>query len=270
MRFFRRLKLQSVFYFAILIILWQAAYSFGLYSDLVFPTPLEVVQFLKQSMAEGALFSAIYITLKRLFLGYLISLTVGIPLGMLCHQFSVLKDTLGKLALGLQTLPSICWVPLTLLWFGQTDRAILFVVTMGSLWSLILSTELSVGQVPNLYIKAARSMGSRGLNLWFTVIFPAALPHLVTAMKQSWAFAWRSLMSAEIYISTLSGLGLGQLLHYGRELQAMDQVTGIIIVIIAIGLAAERVLFAPLENTLHKRWGTRVTQNWRATSKSMV
>ena len=237
------------------VLLWQLTYECHLYSDLLFPTPLQVFHFLYQGVADGVLLLAIKITLKRLFIGYSLSLLLGIPLGILCYRFASMRYSLGRLALGFQTLPSICWVPLTLLWFGQTDRAIYFVVIMGSLWSLILSTELSVRQIPPLYIKAAKTMGARGIVLWWTVMLPGALPFIITGMKQSWAFAWRSLMAAEIYISAISGLGLGQLLHYGREMQAMDQVFGVILIIIAIGLMAEKLLFIPLENSLHRRWG---------------
>ncbi|MFM7749074.1 MAG: ABC transporter permease, partial [Opitutaceae bacterium] len=88
------------------------------------------------------------------------------------------------------------------------------------------------------------------------VILPAALPHVVGGMKQGWAFAWRSLMAAEIYVTILSGFGLGHLLHYGRELNAMEQVIGVMIVLLTIGLAADRVLFSPWERLLHRRWGT--------------
>jgi NitT/TauT family transport system permease protein len=88
------------------------------------------------------------------------------------------------------------------------------------------------------------------------VVLPAALPFLLSGMKQGWAFAWRSLMAAEIYVTILSGFGLGQLLHYGRELHAMDQVIGVILIIILIGLAVDKSLFAPTERFMHRRWGT--------------
>ena len=99
-------------------------------------------------------------------------------------------------------------------------------------------------------------MGSKRLHLWLKVIFPAALPFIVSAMKQGWAFAWRSLMAAEIFVSILTGFGLGQLLHYGRELSAMDQVIGIMFVIVVIGLLADKIFFSPMETFLHHHWGT--------------
>jgi NitT/TauT family transport system permease protein len=99
-------------------------------------------------------------------------------------------------------------------------------------------------------------MGSKGLHKWTKVILPAALPYLVSGMKQGWAFAWRSLMAAEIYVTILTGFGLGHLLHYGRELNAMDQVIGVMLVIVWIGLLTDKILFAPIERFLHRRWGT--------------
>ena len=157
--------------------------------------------------------------------------------------WTLLHDTIGTLALGLQTLPSVCWVPLALLWFGQTEAAMLFVVIMGTLWSVVIATDTGVRNVPPIYRRAALTMGSKRLHMWFTVILPAALPFIVSGMKQGWAFAWRSLMAAEIFVTILTGFGLGQLLHYGRELNAMEQVIGIMFVIVVIGLLADKILF---------------------------
>jgi NitT/TauT family transport system permease protein len=124
------------------------------------------------------------------------------------------------------------------------------------LWSVVLATDNGVRNVPPIYARAARTMGSRGLHTWLRVILPGSLPFVVSGMKQGWAFAWRSLMAAEIFITIPTGMGLGTLLHYGRELNAMDQVIGIMIVIVIIGLLADKILFSPAERFLHRRWGT--------------
>ena len=131
-----------------------------------------------------------------------------------------------------------------------------FVVVMGTLWSVIIATDNGVRNVSPIYARAARTMGSSGLHTWLWVIFPAALPFIVGGMKQGWAFAWRSLMAAEIYVTILSGFGLGHLLHYGRELNAMEQVIGIMLVLLLIGLLADKIFFSPWERFLHRRWGT--------------
>jgi NitT/TauT family transport system permease protein len=194
--------------------------------------------------------------MTRLMIGYLAGVLIGVPLGILTARFIWAHDTIGVVGLGLQTLPSVCWVPLALLWFGQTEQAMLFVVVMGTVWSVQIAVDNGMRSVPPIYSRAARTMGSRGMHTWWYVMLPASLPFIVSGVKQGWAFAWRSLMAAEIYVAILSGFGLGQLLHYGRDLSAMDQVIGVMFVIVLIGLLADKILFSPWERFLHKRWGT--------------
>ncbi|HWA84687.1 MAG TPA: ABC transporter permease [Opitutus sp.] len=243
-------------FFAGLLLAWQLVVLAKFWSPVLVPSPLSVGRYLWEAANDGTLAGAILVTLKRLALGSVVGLLAGLPLGLLTARFQVMKDTLGLMALGLQALPSVCWVPLALLWFGQTEAAMFFVVVMGTLWSVIIATDNGVRNVPPIYARAARTMGSRGLHTWLQVMLPAALPFVVAGMKQGWAFAWRSLMAAEIYVTILSGFGLGHLLHYGRELNAMDQVIGIMLVLLAIGLLADKVLFSPWERFLHRRWGT--------------
>lgn len=220
------------------------------------PSPSEVLVYLYRAVANGSLLHATFITCKRLALGYSMGAAIGLPLGLLCARFTLVKDTLGTLALGMQSLPSVCWVPIALLTFGLQESALLFIAIMGSVWCILLTVDHSVRNVPIAYVRAARTMGSRGFHLWLFVILPATLPFVVSGMKQGWAFAWRSLMAAEIFVPVMSGLGLGQLLQYGRDLHAMHQVVGIMIVLMTIGVIADKCIFAPIECTLHLRWGT--------------
>jgi NitT/TauT family transport system permease protein len=220
------------------------------------PSPADVGIYLIGAWQDGSLVEATGVTLRRLLEGYAIGLLIGLPLGFLSSSFEVVEDTVGTLALGLQTLPSVCWIPLALLWFGQTEAAMLFVVVMGTVWSVMIATATGVRTIPPVFARAARTMGSKGLHKWTRVILPASLPFLLSGMKQGWAFAWRSLMAAEIYVTILTGFGLGHLLHYGRELNAMDQVIAIMLVIVLIGLLADKVLFEPWEKAMHRRWGT--------------
>lgn len=243
-------------FFAVLIGLWELAFRAKVWSPVLLPAPAQVVEYLKNAAEDGTLWRAIVVTMRRLLMGYFIGILGGFPLGFLTARWKVFHDTIGTLALGLQTLPSVCWVPLALLWFGQSEAAMLFVVVMGTLWSVVIATDTGVRNVPPIYRRAALTMGSRRLHMWFKVILPAALPFIVSGMKQGWAFAWRSLMAAEIFVTILTGFGLGQLLHYGRELSAMDQVVGIMFVIVVIGLLADKIFFSPVETFLHRRWGT--------------
>jgi NitT/TauT family transport system permease protein len=251
----RRLLTAGAF-FALLICAWRLAVAEKVWSAVLVPDPLDVWRYLARSMLDGTMLSALAVTMRRLLIGYLCGVAVGIPLGLFTAKFQWVRDTIGVLALGLQTLPSVCWVPLALLWFGQTETAMLFVVIMGTVWSVAISTDNGVRNVPPIYARAARTMGSSGMDVWINVIVPASLPFIVGGIKQGWAFAWRSLMAAEIYVTILTGFGLGNLLHYGRELNAMNQVIGVMFIIVVIGLLADKILFSPWERFLHRRWGT--------------
>ena len=243
-------------FFALLIFLWHWLVHRGLWSPIILPEPSAVWDYLVDATRDGTLIQAAAVTMRRLLAGYVISIALGIPLGLLNARFKLCSDTIGVLALGLQTLPSVCWVPLALLWFGQTEASMLFVVIMGSLWSMVIATDNGVRNVPPIFSRAARTMGSKPFHTLVFVMLPASLPFIVSGMKQGWAFAWRSLMAAEIYVTILTGFGLGQLLDNGRSLSAMNQVIGIMIVIIVIGLLADKILFSPWERFLHRRWGT--------------
>jgi NitT/TauT family transport system permease protein len=251
----RRIVLIALF-FSGLIALWSLAVWSGRWSPVLLPAPWSVAEYLWSATLDGSLAEAMWVTSQRLLVGYVIGVAVGLPLGLAMSASQALEDTVGALALGLQTLPSVCWVPLALIWFGQTEGAMLFVVVMGTVWSVIIATNYGARNIPPIYARAARTMGSEGFHKWTRVILPASLPFLVSGMKQGWAFAWRSLMAAEIYVTILTGFGLGHLLHYGRELNAMEQVIGVMLVIVGIGLLADRILFSPWERFLHQRWGT--------------
>lgn len=230
--------------------------AFHKWSPILAPSPVSVWEYLKGAVEDRTIFEALWVTTKRLLIGYVAGIILGVPLGLFTARFKWAGDTIGLIGLSLQTLPSVCWVPLALLWFGQTETAMQFVVIMGTLWSVQISTDSGVRNVPPIYARAAQTMGSRGLHTWIHVFLPASLPFIVSGIKQGWAFAWRSLMAAEIYVTILTGFGLGNLLNYGRDLNAMDQVLGVMLVIVGIGLLADKILFSPWERFLHRRWGT--------------
>jgi NitT/TauT family transport system permease protein len=249
---------------------WEWFVRAGHVNDVLVPAPSHILQwfwwalFDKASFESGQYLAAIqkgellpatWVTMRRLIIGFAIGAAIGIPLGALCARVRWVRDTFGVLALGLQTLPSVCWVPLALLWFGIQEEAVLFVVVMGTVWAVVIAVQESVLNVPPLYLRAAQTMGSNGWHLWSRVIFPAALPGVLSGMKQGWAFAWRSLMAAEIFVVIVTGFGLGSLLNAGRELLRMDQVMGVMAVVMLVGLLADLVFFAPLERWLRRSRG---------------
>lgn len=248
-------RLITPIFFLALLLVWHVLTQLQSVPAYLFPPPLDVANYLWGSMCDGSLFTAILVTLRRLVSGYAIGVVLGVPLGMLCAHLQGMRQTLGVTALGLQGLPSVCWVPMATLWFGQTEAALLFVVIMGTLWSVILSVQNGMEHIPPTLQRAAYTMGNSSWETLVLVTLPAGAPYILSGLKQGWAFAWRSLMSAEIFVPIITGFGLGQLLHYGRELSSMDQVLGIMLIILLIGLLTDKLLFSPLEKHLRRSRG---------------
>jgi len=242
---------RTLFYLALLMT-WEVIFRLKLWPEFLFPSPLQVLQALIDGFSEQRYVAGIVASLRRIVVGYGISVLVGTLLGLVQARWRLVDETLGSLILGLQTLPSICWLPLALLWFGLSEKAIVFVVIMGSLLSIAIATEHGVKHTPPLLIRAAETMGARGLKMYVDVILPAALPSVIEGMKQGWSFAWRSLMAGELLFVSM---GLGQLLSIGRELNDMSQVVAVMLVIIGIGLCVDRLVFARLGNSVRRRWG---------------
>ncbi len=231
---------------------WEALFRLGLWPPYLFPSPSGVGRTLVRGFENSTFIIGIAVSMRRLVVGFAISAVAGTLLGLALGRARLLDQTLGSLILGLQALPSICWLPLALLWFGLGETAILFVVVMGALLAITLSTEAGVKNSDPVYLRAALNLGARGWRLYLLVVLPAALPAIISGMKLGWSFAWRSLMAAELLYVTL---GLGQLLMMGRELNDMNQVVAVMLVIIAIGLAVDRLVFTPLETRVRARWG---------------
>jgi NitT/TauT family transport system permease protein len=232
--------------------IWHIVSSLGIWEETLLPAPLVVGETLVAGIADGSIPAAVVASMKRLFVGYGVSLLVGIPLGMVLGRNRFLDDTVGSVAVGLQALPSICWLPLAVLWFGLSEVAMQFVVVMGSFMSVTLAIRDGVKSIPPLYIRAARVLGARGWPFYRFVLLPASMPALLTGAKLGWSFAWRSLMAAELLYGTV---GIGSTLTTGRELHDMALVVAAMLVIIAIGLLFDRVLFQSGERYLHRRWG---------------
>jgi NitT/TauT family transport system permease protein len=241
----------AIFYSA-LIGLWIVLGELKIWPPYVFPTPKGVAESLCAGFSDHSFGIAIAVSMKRMVLGYSLSVALGMILGLGVASNKFLEETMGGLLVSLQSLPSICWLPLAVLWFGLTEKAILFVVVMGSLLSVTIAMETGRQQMPKIYSMAGRNLGARGFKLFWYVLLPASLPYIVSGLKQGWAFAWRSLISGEmIFVS----LGLGQLLMMGRDLNDMSQVIAVMIVIIAIGYLVDGLVFKSIEHHLQNKWG---------------
>ncbi len=247
----KRFAGHAVFY-AILIGIWALLAALRVWPPYVFPSPQGVLESLWAGFADRGFFIAIAVSMRRMFIGYGVSVVLGMSLGFGLASNKFLEETVGGLLVSLQSLPSICWLPLAVLWFGLTEKAIVFVVVMGSLLSVTIAMETGRQQMPKIYGMAGRNLGARGFRLFWHVLLPASLPYIVSGLKQGWAFAWRSLISGEmIFVS----LGLGQQLMMGRDLNDMNLVIAVMILIVAIGYIVDGLVFKTVERRLQQRWG---------------
>jgi NitT/TauT family transport system permease protein len=244
--------LRYILFYSALIGLWALLAKLHVWPPYIFPTPWGVAETLRLGFADHSFWIAIAVSMKRMLIGYGISVVLGLALGLGIASNKFLEQTIGGLLVSLQSLPSICWLPIAVLWFGLTEKAILFVVVMGSLLSVTISMETGRKQLPKIYTMAGCNLGARGVRLFWHVTLPASLPYIVTGLKQGWAFAWRSLISGEMIFVTL---GLGQLLMMGRDLNDMSQVIAVMILIVALGYLVDGVFFRTIERRLQQRWG---------------
>jgi NitT/TauT family transport system permease protein len=236
----------------LLLVTWEVLTRLGIWSPHLFPGPVTVGKSLATLMADGRLGAAAARSLGRLGRAYLLSVGIGIPLGVALARLAFFRNAVKPVVMGLQALPSICWLPLALLWFGLDDGAILFVVVMGSVLAIAIATEDGVNGIDPQLVRVAHTLGVRGARFSFGVLIPAALPGIVTGLKLGWSFAWRALLAGELLF--VSG-GLGQLLTLGRELMDVPQVMAVMVAIIAIGILVDRVFFQTVETRVRRRWG---------------
>lgn len=252
---FRKMANQVIFY-SLLLGLWALVAKLHIWPPYLFPPPWGVAEALWAGFTDHSFLIGIAVTMKRMLIGYSLSVILGMILGLGVASNKFLEETLGALLVSLQSLPSICWVPLAILWFGLTEKAILFVVLMGCILSVTIAMEDGRKQMPKIYTMAGRNLGASGFRLFWYVMLPASLPYIVTGLKQGWAFGWRSLIQAEMIFLTV---GLGQLLMMGRDLNDMSQVIAVMLMIIALGYLVNRLVFRTLERTLQNRWGLTPT-----------
>lgn len=228
------------------------AYRWIGWRDYVFPAPSHVIKALWD--LTGQLGPALVVSLVRLTIGFAISLTLGTMVGILLWRFSVLNRAFGPVLLGIQTLPSVCWVPLGILSFGLTEQAMMFVLVMGSTFAIAISMRDGLSTVPPIYHRAGMMLGARGLNYYRYILLPASAPVFASSLRQGFSFAWRSLMGGELILATRNH-GLGYLLELGRSFADVHQVVVVMLVMIIVGMAVDRWLLAKLEQRVHRRFG---------------
>jgi sulfonate transport system permease protein len=201
------------------------------------------------------LLSAPLVSGLRLVIGFIVSVVLGLLLGLSMWRFRLVNGTLGPLFLGLQTLPSVCWVPLAVLIFGLNEIGILFVLVMGSCFAMAISLRDGLNTIPPVYQKAGRMLGASGWRMYRYVLIPASLPAMASSLRQGFSFAWRSLMGAELMFMAVRNHGLGYLLEMGRSFSDIAQVVAVMAIMIALAMLVDRCVFARIEHRVYKRFG---------------
>jgi NitT/TauT family transport system permease protein len=160
----------------------------------------------------------------------------------------VVRAAIGPLLSGLQSLPSVAWVPAAVLWFGLTNSTIYFVVLLGSIPSIANGLVAGIDQIPPILPRVGQVLGARGLASARHILLPAALPGFLAGLKQGWAFTWRSLMAAELIANSPKlGVGLGTYLSNGSSFNDMPGVIAAIFLILLVGVGIELIVFRPAE-----------------------
>jgi NitT/TauT family transport system permease protein len=247
-----RIKYYVFAFYLLIIAVWQLLFSAQIIPDYLFPSPQQVAQRLWELATDNYLWPSVQATFERMGIGFGIAASAGLLIGLLMGVNRVVNSCLRSLFLGLQTLPTAAWVPVSLLFFGLSDHGIYFVIIMSSAPAIALATSDGIQHIPPIYLRAARTLGTPGYAMPTRVILPASLPSIVTGMKLGWTLAWHGGVSAELIKSTI---GLGFLLQMGRELNDAAQVIGIMVLTILFGLLLDRFVFGLIQKRILIRWG---------------
>jgi NitT/TauT family transport system permease protein len=203
---------------------------------------------------HGNLWSVIGATLQTALIGYAAALVIGSVIGVLVARIPPLRAAVGSIITGLQTMPSIAWVPFAIIIFGENTSAILFVVILGAAPSIASGLITGVDYTPPLLLRAGKTMGLHGFALYRYLILPASLPAYVAGMKQGWAFAWRSLMAGELVVQIIGQFSIGQQLSVDQQNLDFAGATATLIVILVIGIVVD-TLFTKLDLGIRRRRG---------------
>ncbi|MFI5619422.1 ABC transporter permease [Streptomyces sp. NPDC051567] len=243
----------------IVLAVWQILVSAQVTDPTKLPSPSAVWDGVSDMWVKGTLLEVVWTSVSRGLLGFLLALAIGTPLGLLVSRVKFVRAAIGPILSGLQSLPSVAWVPPAVIWLGLNDSMMYAVILLGAVPSIANGLVSGVDQVPPLFLRAGRTLGATGLRGTWHVVMPAALPGYLAGLKQGWAFSWRSLMAAEIIASSPDlGLGLGQLLENGRNNIDMPGVFLAILLILFVGIAIDLLIFSPVERWVLRSRGLMV------------
>jgi NitT/TauT family transport system permease protein len=247
--------LRKIFILILLAVLWEGVARWQ-NNDLLLPGFLQTAQAFVDGVASGELLDRVHISLAVLLQGYAAGVAAAFVLTALAASTRIGRDLLETLTSMFNPLPAIALLPLALLWFGLGKGSLIFVIVHAVLWPLALGAYAGFQSVPETLRMAGRNYGLSGLRLVLHILVPAALPSILSGLKIGWAFAWRTLIAAELVFGTTGGQGgLGWYIFQNRNELYTDKVFTGLAAVILIGLLVENVVFRPLESVTIKRWG---------------
>lgn len=239
----------------LVLALWEAAARIQ-QNDLMLPGVLQTFRALIEDMRNGDLPEKIINSLSTLLKGYVIGSILALAISALAITTQLGRDLLSTLTAMLNPLPAIALLPLALLWFGLGNVSLVFVLVHSVMWPIALNTWSGFSGVPETLRMAGRNYGLTGPRYVLSILIPASLPAILAGLKIGWAFAWRTLIAAELVFGASSGEGgLGWYIFQNRNELFTDRVFAGLVTVIAIGLLVEGVVFATLEKTTIRRWG---------------
>ncbi|MGW6023596.1 ABC transporter permease [Streptomyces sp. NPDC055099] len=243
----------------LVLVVWQILVWAKVTDSYKLPAPSAVWDEVQEAWLQGTLLEYVWTSVSRGLLGFLMALAIGTPLGLIVARVRFIRAAIGPILSGLQSLPSVAWVPPAVIWLGLNDQMMYAVILLGAVPSIANGLVAGVDQVPPLFLRAGRTLGATGLRHTWHIVMPAALPGYLAGLKQGWAFSWRSLMAAEIIAQSPDlGMGLGQLLEAGRTNSSMSQVFFAILLILIVGIAIDLLIFSPLERRVLRSRGLLV------------
>jgi NitT/TauT family transport system permease protein len=217
------------------------------------PSPFDSWKAFVAGVSDGTLPEATVKTLIRLVFSFGLAVVIGASLGVGFALNEFAHRSVRPLVVALQIVPFVAWVPIAVIWFGPTERAVVFVTVVGSFPSMTLSTMAAMRQVPPILKRAGRTLGAAGWTLYRDVILPAALPGFLAGLQQAWGFAWKALMAAELIIAAAGAVGLGHLL--ARDAGDVSALVATVAVIAVIGVLVEYLLFSRIDRRVRRRRG---------------
>lgn len=250
--------LRKLFLLALLFVLWQW-YAVRVNNPLVFPTLTATAQAFGDALLRGELPLRVAASLKTLLVGYGLGIALAGVLAVVATGTRLGTDLLELLTAMFNPLPAIALLPLALLWFGLGSGSIIFVLVHAVLWPVALNTHAGFTAISATTRMVGRNYGLKGVRYAVAILIPAAFPHILTGMKIGWAFAWRTLIAAELVFGVSSGSGgIGWFIYENKNQLEIATVFAGLMTVVLIGLAVENLLFRTVEQRTIRRWGMRL------------